>query len=161
LGASVLDTVRTTSPCAASWDTMAGGESARFCAECRQNVYDFSKMTRAQAEALIVENEGRLCARYFRRPDGRIVTRDCAPKILSRKPYWLAALVAFLAMVVLVILRFLGTEAADSRGVLRRFEPFRTVMEWIDPSAPVLVMGEICLPPPPPGPPANQEKPGD
>jgi len=137
LGASVLDTVNMTYACPASWDAMQGSESVRFCAKCQQHVYDLSQMTRAQAEALVVEKEGRLCLRFYRRADGRIVTRDCQPKSPSRKRYWLLApLMAFIALVVFMILRTFGTETGGHRGVLREVEPFRTVMEWIDPTPP-------------------------
>jgi hypothetical protein len=34
-------------------------------------------MTREEAEALILEKEGRLCVRYYRRADGTILFGDC------------------------------------------------------------------------------------
>jgi hypothetical protein len=72
-----LDNVRVASPCNVDWDQMTGNERARFCGQCHLNVYNLSSMTRAEAEHLIVNTEGRLCVRYFRRKDGSILTKDC------------------------------------------------------------------------------------
>src|ERR1039457_6631964 len=45
--------------------------------QCNKNVYNLSAMTRRQAEALLRETEGRLCARLYRRADGTILTENC------------------------------------------------------------------------------------
>ncbi len=74
---SSLDDVRVASPCSADWDSMYGDDRKRFCKECRLNVYNLSGMTREDAEKLITNAEGRLCIRFYRRPDGTIITRDC------------------------------------------------------------------------------------
>src|SRR4029077_18630101 len=50
---------------------------ARFCEQCRLNVYNLSEMSAAEAAALVREKEGRLCVRYYARPDGTMLTRDC------------------------------------------------------------------------------------
>lgn len=80
----VLDNLKIASPCSADWDKMVGDERARFCAQCEKNVYNLSSMTRAAAEALLIEKEGRLCVRYFQRADGTILTADC-PDGLERR----------------------------------------------------------------------------
>jgi hypothetical protein len=56
---------------------MIGDERVRFCGQCELNVYNLSAMTKAQAENLIVRTEGRLCAKFYRRSDGSILTQDC------------------------------------------------------------------------------------
>jgi hypothetical protein len=56
---------------------MKGDDRARFCDECRLRVYDISRLTRREAEALISRTEGRICARLYRRADGTILTKDC------------------------------------------------------------------------------------
>jgi hypothetical protein len=56
---------------------MEGDERARFCRECGLNVYNLSEMTRAEAESLVARTEGRLCARFYRRADGTVLTKDC------------------------------------------------------------------------------------
>ncbi|HXT01319.1 MAG TPA: hypothetical protein VN915_11635 [Elusimicrobiota bacterium] len=74
---SLLDELRIASPCSVSWASMTGDDRVRACAQCRLSVYNVSEMTRAEAEALIREKEGRLCVRIYRRADGTILTRDC------------------------------------------------------------------------------------
>lgn len=72
-----LNNVRVASPCSADWNQMYGTDRKRFCGQCKLNVYNLSAMTRDEAESLIMNSEGRLCARFYRRPDGTIITKDC------------------------------------------------------------------------------------
>jgi hypothetical protein len=72
-----LNNIRVASPCSADWDAMYGDDRKRFCGDCKLNVYNISRMTRDEAEALIVNAEGRLCVRFYRRADGTILTSDC------------------------------------------------------------------------------------
>ena len=72
-----LDDIRIASPCSSDWDQMYGDERRRFCAECKLNVYNLSGMTRDEAEQLVMNSEGRLCVRFYRRKDGTILTQDC------------------------------------------------------------------------------------
>ena len=73
----MLDRVSIASPCPANWDSMPGTDQVRHCSQCNQNVYNLSAMTRRQAEKLLRETEGRLCARLYRRADGTILTENC------------------------------------------------------------------------------------
>jgi len=73
----LLDNVEIASPCPKSWDKMEGDNSKRFCEDCGHHVYNFAGMTRDQAETLLRETEGRLCARIYRREDGAVMTSDC------------------------------------------------------------------------------------
>ncbi|HEX8458875.1 MAG TPA: hypothetical protein VF656_16395 [Pyrinomonadaceae bacterium] len=72
-----LSHVRVAAPCSADWERMRGNERVRFCDECSMNVYNLSNMTRKDAEALILNTEGRLCVRYYHRKDGSILTANC------------------------------------------------------------------------------------
>ena len=74
---STLDNVRVAAPCPADWDSMNGNERVRFCGQCQLNVYNLSDMSKADAERLIGQAEGRLCIRYYRRRDGSIITTNC------------------------------------------------------------------------------------
>jgi hypothetical protein len=56
---------------------MYGDERKRFCSDCKLNVYNLSGMTRREAENLVLNAEGRLCVRYFKRADGTVLTADC------------------------------------------------------------------------------------
>ena len=62
-----LDNIHIASPCPANWDEMFGDGRKRHCGECKLNVYNLSDMTRREAEDLLINSEGRLCVRFFRR----------------------------------------------------------------------------------------------
>lgn len=72
-----LDNVRVASPCSQDWNAMIDDDRQRFCGDCKLNVYNLSGMTRAEAESLLINSEGRLCVRFYRRADGTILTQDC------------------------------------------------------------------------------------
>lgn len=72
-----LDNIKVASPCSQDWDAMIGTERKRYCRECKLNVYNLSGMTRAEAENLLLNSEGRLCVRFYRRADGSVLTEDC------------------------------------------------------------------------------------
>jgi len=69
--------LRIASPCSADWDRMVGDERVRHCAECNLDVYNFSAMASAEVEQIVAEREGRLCARFYQRPDGTMLTQNC------------------------------------------------------------------------------------
>ena len=94
----VLDNIRVASPCTADWTQMTGDERARHCNKCDKQVFDLSEMTRAEAEALIIEKHGNLCARYYRRSDGTILTSDCRVGVVAARKRKVIA-VASLAMI--------------------------------------------------------------
>jgi hypothetical protein len=81
----VLDDLRIAAPCSADWSSMLGDERVRFCGQCEKNVYNLSALTRAEAEALLVAGEGKLCVRYYRRTDGTILTTDCPVGVKRRR----------------------------------------------------------------------------
>ncbi len=74
---SPLNNIRIASPCSADWDEMYGDNRKRFCGECKLNVYNLSDMTRDEAETLMMNAEGRLCVRFYKRADGTVITQDC------------------------------------------------------------------------------------
>lgn len=63
------------------WKDMEGGDEVRHCSVCAKNVYNLSGMTRAEAAKLIQDTDGKLCTRYYVRPDGTIITSQC-PKAI-------------------------------------------------------------------------------
>src|SRR5437763_1363700 len=69
--------IQIASPCTASWDAMKGDDKVRFCTDCRLHVYNLSAMGRREAEEVVRGHEGRLCVRFFQRPDGTVLTQDC------------------------------------------------------------------------------------
>jgi hypothetical protein len=81
----VLPNIRVATPCPADWNAMTGDERTRACGACNKNVYNLSTLTREEAEALILEKEGRLCVRYFQRKDGTILLKDCSIGITQKR----------------------------------------------------------------------------
>jgi hypothetical protein len=81
----VLPNIRVATPCRADWNAMTGDERTRACGSCNKNVYNLSTLTREEAEALILEKEGRLCVRYFQRKDGTILLKDCSIGITQKR----------------------------------------------------------------------------
>ena len=69
--------IRIASPCSADWDRMVGDDRIRHCAECDLDVYNFSEMASAEVERIVAERQGRLCARFYQRSDGTILTQNC------------------------------------------------------------------------------------
>jgi hypothetical protein len=72
-----LENIKIASPCKANWEEMFGNERKRFCGDCKLNVYNLSGMTQREAENVILQSEGRLCVRFYKRADGSILTKDC------------------------------------------------------------------------------------
>jgi hypothetical protein len=78
-----LDRVQISVPCTVGWEKMTGDNRARFCRECQRDVHNFSKLTRAEIEALLLKSKGRLCGRIERRVDGTIVTAETIEENLT------------------------------------------------------------------------------
>ena len=81
----VLPNLRVAAPCPASWDAMTGDRRVRACTHCNQNVFNLSAMSRADAEELIREKQGNLCAQYYQRADGTILLADCEIGVAKRR----------------------------------------------------------------------------
>jgi hypothetical protein len=76
-----LDSVCIPVPCEVPWSDMHGDARTRHCDQCKQNVHDVSELSRAEALALIGEADTKPpCLRLYRRPDGRVMTADCATR---------------------------------------------------------------------------------
>lgn len=155
---SPLDNLKVASPCSADWNAMAGDDRKRFCGECKLNVYNLSGMTRYDAEHLLRLSEGRLCIRYFQRPDGTILTKDCPigwARVKQRVSVFAAA--AFSLIVSLFGATFLMSYFGRSTVVVGKMTPFATPTPKTVP-----LMGAIALPSPSPTPkatPKNQVEP--
>ena len=81
----LLSVVRIASPCDASWDEMTGDDMVRFCGQCQKNVFDLSAMRAEQAESMLRELGESMCAQFYRRADGTIMTSDCEVGQKKRK----------------------------------------------------------------------------
>lgn len=151
------------SPCRESWDRMHGDARSRHCSRCSLNVYNLSAMSRAEAEALIREKEGRLCVRFFQRKDGTVMTRDCPVGQRERRirRFSWAAVAAALAVLTLTVATALSTRSSSiSKGEYPQI--LRTVMKWLGhkeaPPVREWIVGKLVPPPLPPPPPAPPEE---
>ncbi len=71
-----FDAVRVSSACSSSWDAMSGTAQKKFCSGCNKHVYDFSQLSRKEADAIMEASHGNLCARISRTTDGEILTKE-------------------------------------------------------------------------------------
>lgn len=75
--------VRIASPCTTDWDGMVGDDRTRYCPQCQRDVYNFSELSAAEVERIVLEREGRLCARFYQRADGTMLTKDCPATVTA------------------------------------------------------------------------------
>jgi hypothetical protein len=99
-GRDVLRRLEVVSPCTVSWDSMRGDDNVRFCGECRLNVYNLSGMSTPDALSLVARREHRVCVRFYRRPDGTVVTQDCGSAARRAARLMFGAICTFIALVL-------------------------------------------------------------
>jgi hypothetical protein len=163
-----LSKISIASPCTAAWDDMEGDDTTRFCGQCSKYVYNLSEMAEADAQALVDEREGKICARFYQRPDGTMLTDDCPVGVSAARKRIALISGGVAGAVLFAIVGFLtvgavlaGGEENNHRG--RRpagWNPIARVRDWFFPPQP-MVMGEICpivAPPPLPAPAPEIEK---
>jgi hypothetical protein len=107
----VLPNLHIASPCSADWDQMIGDERVRYCPECKLNVYNFSTMPESDIQRLIAKRDGRLCARWYRRADGTMLTADCPVGFRAR-----VRKISLVAGTALSAFMGVGTAAAQQTG---------------------------------------------
>jgi hypothetical protein len=141
---------------------MPGDDRRRFCGDCGLHVHNFAAMTAEEAEAFLRDHlpKGRVCGVLYRRADGTVLTRDCPVGVARwrRAAAWSLAKMGAAAAFVLC-----AATLARPEQRLRTLQPFRSVCEWLNPSAPpppgpLPFLGEIACPvpaPPTPAPPAS------
>jgi hypothetical protein len=152
-----LDDVRIASPCPMRWDDLKGDGPVRHCERCRMNVYNFSDMTRGEIAEVLAAKEGRLCAGFYRRPDGTIMTRDCPVGVRALRRRARRTLARIAAAVGVLLAGGVVLAKGDRGGAskMRTRQPFAALSAKLAPvpPAPAFIMGDIALPPPPnPGP---------
>jgi hypothetical protein len=162
---SPLENIRVASPCLVDWNEMVGDNRRRFCVDCKLNVYNVSGMTRTEAENLIMNAEGRLCVKFYRRTDGSIITQDC-PVGWVRVKQRTQVFVTAVASLIFTFLGAIGLTSIFGRSMLigkvlpipfvTPTPPQRTMGIMVKPSAtpkqspsptatPKQVMGEIAM----------------
>lgn len=135
----VLDNIRVASPCKADWAAMTGDERVRHCGACDKDVFNISALTRDEAQALITEKAGKLCARYYQRSDGTILLADCTiGATQKRRRRWIAAGAA-------ALLAGGGGAAAYAMRSDARHEPAQVTMGAVVTSEEMPMMGEVAI----------------
>ena len=76
-GGIELPNVRLGFACKQRWEDMVGDDRVRACGGCNRPVFNLSEMTRADAEAVLSTRGLTPCVRFYRRPDGTVMTTDC------------------------------------------------------------------------------------
>jgi len=74
-------------------------------------------MSREQAERLIIERNGDLCARYYQRPDGTVLTADCRQERPPTRVAAVAGIAALLAGGGAVVGHELADDAPTAEAV--------------------------------------------
>ncbi len=145
-----LDLVEIPIPCEVPWDAMRGDEQVRHCGQCKQNVYNVSALTRAEAIRLL---GARACLRIYRRPDNTILTSDCRERLRAARK---KGLLVFAATLVIVLWAQICAQFVGLMG-LKRLMGGEQLMGA---PMPIDVPGQVALPPPvvdPPSPPMMGE----
>lgn len=159
-----IQRVRVASPCKADWDTMEGNERARFCRLCNKHVYNFSAMTPDEIATVVRAKEGRLCARFYQRPDGTMLTADCpVGRRRQRRRDWFGLCLGVLGMLaagagIAAVSDQLHGSAASQQTILATLQGkiraiFRPSTPLVNCRVPTMgkfaVMGDVVFVPPP------------
>jgi hypothetical protein len=113
----LLDSIRIASPCTADWNAMRGDARTRHCAQCNLNVHNISQLTSDEAEQVLAKlAEGRVCARFFRRADGTILTKDCPTGLRAARIKFLKATSRLAAALGLAVLSTAAAKAAQDKS---------------------------------------------
>jgi len=133
-----LGVVRLATPCPMKWGDMRGDARVRFCARCELNVFNLSGMTSHEARVLFKAHQGRLCVRFWARPDGTVVTRDCPVGVRLRRWKWFAAMAAVVNFVI-GFGAWLAGQVDELRPVSQHYAPLdsRTGGKRMRPNYPV------------------------
>jgi hypothetical protein len=124
---------------------MLGDDRSRFCNQCQLHVYNLSAMSAPEAASLVQQKEGRLCVRYYTRPDGTMLTQDCPVGFQAARRRVLSRLAtAAAALVGLAACRWWGDRAGASpkKGAPAKSQP----LMGSPPPPPRVMMGDVAPP---------------
>ena len=113
-----VDRIEIASPCTVPWEAMPGNERVRFCGQCRQNVFNVEALSRDEARRLVERQEGRVCVRMLRRPDGTVVTADCWTRLRAARRRGILPFIAMLLIVGVAELVAIGSGLAGLRRLM-------------------------------------------
>lgn len=147
---SPLNNLKIASPCSQDWNAMIGDERKRYCGECKLNVYNLSGMNKTEAENLIMNAEGRLCVRFYKRSDGTVLTQNCPvgwAKVKQRAKVSVTAafsLIFSLVSGLLIVSGFRKEKENNGRDILMGAVAIETNSNVNVRPTPVPMMGNIA-----------------
>ena len=146
----LIDRVEIASPCSMKWEDLDGDGCTRHCRQCELDVHNFSDMTRTEVESILANTTGRLCATWYRRADGTMMTRDCPVGLAAVRRHARRAAVlvgGFLTLLIAGGMTAMGFRTA--RSDVTDYGPIMgdITMPAVQPMpAPPVLMGEVCAP---------------
>ncbi len=144
----VLGSVRVASPCSASWERMEGDERTRHCESCKLNVYNLSGMSRKEAETLVSQSQGHVCVRFYRRPDGTMLTQNCPVGVMAIRKR-MATTLACTTVLFLTLYSYASTlahrEPIDANSEAQPFSAYEKARSI----EPIRILLDRLYPPPP------------
>jgi hypothetical protein len=142
-----MHALRIASPCSANWADMPGNDKIRHCAQCQLDVYNFSAMTPLEINQIVAARTGRLCARFYQRPDGTMLTENCPAGIRTgalRGSTIAAAALAALVSIAPTNVGAVPTQAGSSSPQMQSTQRGLT-LEVRDPSGAALPKAAVSL----------------
>jgi hypothetical protein len=85
-----LDVLKIDSPCRLPRNALPRSEAICFCKTCDKPVHNLTKLTTAQAQALIASAPEEVCIQMERDGKGRLITLDYARSTGSRPRRWIS-----------------------------------------------------------------------
>jgi hypothetical protein len=143
-----LSNIHIASPCPADWNKMVGDERVRHCVECDLNVYNPSAMTERQVQELIAGRRGeRLCARFYRRADGTVLTHDCPWNLrgMGRRASRIAAAIMAAMMSIGVAFGKNNSQQSPSQAAINRQAKAGVWIMVFDPQGALVPGAEVSL----------------
>lgn len=124
-----LGVIKLATPCTMKWSEMTAGadERVRHCGACVKNVFNVQSMSADEVRELVLKTEGRLCFRFFVRPDGTMLTKDCPVGLAAVRRKMLLSMAAVMILgttLLLTVMQAFGASVgscARTRGVLAGF----------------------------------------
>jgi hypothetical protein len=112
---------------------MEGDARRRFCQRCKLHVHDVSALSEEQIIALVNDRPEGVCARFFQRTDGTILTRDCPVGVVTLRRRVMTRLVTALAFCLAIVSSAIASAAPFPRGKgqLQRAVPKQTIEQQL------------------------------
>lgn len=99
-----IENYRKASPCGEVWSGYDELDRVKICEKCSLHAYDFTKLERPEAEALIFKTESRKDYVLYKRQDGKFLTNDCPVGRMRKKTIMVLFGIPFAAAFLFFIL---------------------------------------------------------